>query len=368
MHCYLYEESIQAWRPNLKTYDYWNSGQKQDSVRGILWNTVTQEFDPWYARTNTFDSLSGNETTNLLTVWQVDSMEWLDIERKTYAYNVDGLLSEKLIEDQSPTSAWKIRNRTSYTYDSSGKLSEVSVDTWDMTLMSWMPNSKEMYQYDSLGREFFIKKDKWDDMSQSWVISTDISIIWGQNNLITEELHRFFWDSALSTQTRFEPQYDSLNKLDEYISYAWNATDQVWNTASKFYYVKDSTGKLVQFGLDEWSVAQGIWEKISYCDVFGEFWLSNTMSIEEELIQTSFPCTFPNPYQAGTPISCSALESRKLYSLSLWDMQGKVIRHKKFRGDQPLMLDAGISSGLYLLRIQDQDKQVLLNRKILIRQ
>lgn len=367
-HCFLFEDIVQAWRPNFNNYVYWNSSQKQDSIRGILWNTSTQSFDPWYYRTYSYDSLSGNETMRLLTVWQADSMKWLDIERMTFSYNQDDLLAEKLIEDQTLTTPWKNRNKTVYIYDSSGKLTQELVDVWDTALMGWVAFSKEIYQYDSLGREIFLQEEKWDANNQQWVLSNDASITWGQDNLITEELYRLFSDSALHIQTRYEPLYDSFKLLEESVSYTWNATDQVWNPASKFYYVKDSTGKLIRFGLDEWSVSQSVWEQVSYCDVFGEFWSNNTTAIDQDDLQAPILCAFPNPYRAGTPISCSDLLAQNKYTLSLWDVQGKIIQRMSFRGDEEPVLDRRLSSGLYLLRIQDQNNHVLLNRKIMIRE
>lgn len=365
-YCFRFEDSSQTWRNDFINYTYWNASQSLDSIRGIFWNTATQEYDPWYYNRYTYDSITGNEISKVLTIWKADNMQWEDIQRIQTSYTSGGQIDEILTEDQIANSGWFIRNKQTHQYDQQGLLQETFTLDWDTAQASWTPRHHRYYQYDSLDRLMSILTERWNSSSQIWVLNNDLSIQRDPTGKASEELHRIFVDSTLKTQTRFVPQYDSLDRMIESMSYSWLDTDPVWKSASRFYYELDSVGRMTRYGLDEWSVSQGVWKHISYCDVYGGFLPPNTTNVEEELSSSAIICRFPNPYSIGAPISCDQLTAGKQYTLRLWDMQGRMVQQDIFTGEQVPFLASDISPGLYLLSIQDQGR-ILQQQKILIR-
>ncbi|MEM7375344.1 MAG: hypothetical protein AAF587_42505 [Bacteroidota bacterium] len=364
-YCFRFEDSSQTWRNEFINYTYWNESLSLDSIRGIFWNTSTLEYDPWYYNRYTYDSITGKELSKVLTTWKANSMQWEDIQRIQTSYTNSGLVDEILTEDQIANSGWFIRNKQTHQYDQQDQLQETFTLDWDTTQTSWTPRQHRVYQYDSLDQLIFILTERWKSSSQIWVLNSDLSIQRDPTGKASEELHRIFVDSALKTQRRFVPQYDSLDRLVESLSNSWLDTDPSWKPASRFYYELDSVGRMTRYGLDEWSVSQGVWKQISYCDVYGGFLPPNTTSVEEELLSSAILCSFPNPYTIGSPIACDQLLAGGQYTLRLWDQQGRLVQRGIIRKDQPPVLKKTISPGLYFLSIWEKGR-ILQQQKILI--
>ena len=65
-------------------------------------------------------------------------------------------------------------------------------------------------------------------------------------------------------------------------------------------------------------------------------------------------------------INCQDLDFGKNYNLMLFDIYGKVLLEKNFKGDVTIELPSALESGMYFMNVLEEEKLVLKEKMIIV--
>lgn len=99
-------------------------------------------------------------------------------------------------------------------------------------------------------------------------------------------------------------------------------------------------------------------DKITYTYAFP---VSNNNEIVEVV-----DCKFQNPYRMGGTLSCMGLTENKDYHVVLHDILGREVSRQRITGNQLFSIQENITTGMYILTIQD-DEQLLFTKKMIVK-
>lgn len=163
---------------------YWVDGMWLNSLRGRyleyddMENPIEEELDEWLNDewTPIIRFLKSYTSTNSLLerLWyrfSIDNEEWELSRRRTFTYDVDGLLLNRLDEtwtEVEGAQAWLPDVREDYEYSPEGYLLYLCNKFWDGSLEDWRNSYGISYEYNEEGQEVYRLNERWNSSSNIW--------------------------------------------------------------------------------------------------------------------------------------------------------------------------------------------------------
>jgi hypothetical protein len=160
----------------------------------------------------------------------------------------NGFLLIEEIGQQWNGSAWVIRGKYSYTYDSNNNQIEELIQNWDGS--AWVNYSKRSYTYDGNNNRTEQLYQEWD--GSAWVDYGNGSLTYDSNNNLTEELWQDWDGSAWGNHLKLSYTYDGNNNQTEFLWQEWYGS--AWVIRWKYSYTYDGNNNLTEELFQNWGV------------------------------------------------------------------------------------------------------------------
>ncbi len=175
----------------------------------------------------------------------------------SYTYDsLDNSLSEAYIAFYDSTSnQWNYWFKGEYTFNESGKLTELDAYFWDDTLNIWLNTAKSAFFYNTEG----IKTEEliygWDEIEAEWEFSSKNSREINDAGLCTQKTD-YYWDDVANDWApnyRTDSTYDDNSNLLEHINYIWDVNVNNWMPYYREKSTYDEANNLIEFIIYEQS-------------------------------------------------------------------------------------------------------------------
>jgi hypothetical protein len=197
--------------------------------------------------------------------WSVPDQEWVNVTRKTYSMNANGLWSGSIIED------------------------------WDLDNNVWINSIK----------------------------STTFSDLPNNSSALLGEL----WDNSWVKNLR--STYSFSNEVNSALLEQWDETSMAFNNSLRFQSEFNANKiPIRKIGMQKWDLTSESWENRDYTRRITYFWTEDEATSTNELI-TSNKCVIPNPYQTGANIACDIPFSDEQLYLEVSSLYGQVLVRQK---------------------------------------
>ncbi len=167
--------------------------------------------------TNLFDANERMvQTTN--EVWNTTTNHWDSLDRSIYTYNGQGQLTEYLVQDWNGGS-WDNSFRQTTTYITAG-ISQRLNQFWNSSNNTWFDNDRFVYTYDA-------------------------------NNKLAEELHQF-WNGTWKNVNRNIYRYNSTGLVWQASFHQWNLGTSAWDSSTRSTITYDAANDPATTLYEEW--------------------------------------------------------------------------------------------------------------------
>lgn len=243
---------------------------------------------------------------------------WVAETKVSYAYNTDYLISEESsFEWIESEMKWEKISRYLYTYNGLDDLKKSIFQIWDDSLNVWRNKTSKIYEYNDSNDLISTTRSTWNTLENGWI---NISIISIQYNGIGQ-----FLGSAQKM----------LNQNSEYIPSQSETANY------------DSEGNIGEIVKSAWDDSSGVWENYQrQVHYWSEYTRGNLMSGFNDI-----ECFFANPYTIGLPLHCTSLKPDVIYTVSVYDMNGRFFYSDQFLGSSSFRIKRFIESGFYIFHI-----------------
>jgi hypothetical protein len=340
---------IEEMHPNIDSwmlkerlrYTYNNQGKK------IMEFRESRQADKWVRISKTDFSYDSNQSLDqrVIALWNSESQTYVPGTRERYYYNYAGLVFELMVENQSQEN-WRPYALYQFEYDDAENLIEEVHQYWSSSKSSWNREKRILYSYD--------------------------------NKKLLSEVHQIWVDSLSHWRNLFSEifEYDEEDRLVSKILRTWNPVSNQWESESVESLNYDDKGYLTsteQFDLQvsseplesvqanyteegnlghllflAWNDQNDTWEAYRKQTHFWSQYITGNLVEAKERID----CLFANPYTRGLPWHCKALKDNVLYTLEVYDLQGRLYHAQQFQGSDTFRINASIPDGLYQVVIR----------------
>jgi hypothetical protein len=245
------------------------------------------------------------------------SGSWANSSKHIFTYDVnDYLIKTQIQRWDAQTNSYKIYSQVNYTNNSNGTIQQSIFQIWDNGTSSWNNLKRKTYTYNVFDKPLTIITDKW--TNGNWENYNKQTNTYDANGYLTNSLHQSWVNSTNSYQnfTQIDYTNNADGTLHQRISQIWINSTNSWNNLDRGTYIYTNT--------------------VDVC--------------ETDEVQFTL---FPNP---GTDNINISLERESETTISVVDMQGKLIMTERFVGSQVSIDVKGIPSGIYLLIVQSDGK------------
>jgi hypothetical protein len=354
--------SITVYGQNVYTiiYDSWTSGSWANSSKHIFTYDVNDyliktQIQRWDAQTNSYKIYSQVNYTNnsngtiqqsIFQIWDNGTSSWNNLERKTYTYNVfDKPLTVTYEGWQS--GSWQNLKKYFFTYDNNGYLTYELRQNWDTPISSFQNGLQFNYTNNENGTVQYYIEQTWNNETNSWDNSKQATYTYNAFDkpltIITDKWTNGNWENY-NKQTN---TYDANGYLTNSLHQSWVNSTNSYQNFTQINYTNNADGTLHQRISQIWINSTNSWNNLDR----GTYIYTNTVDVcETDEVQFTL---FPNP---GTDNINISLERESETTISVVDMQGKLIMTERFVGSQVSIDVKGIPSGIYLLIVQSDGK------------
>lgn len=337
------EEAAETWLLKEKTlYAYDNQGREvlreMFSNQNSTWKGYKQQ-----KRTYLSDFLAEEEEL----VRCENDLEYRSSVKRKFNYNYIGLLSEITSYDYKK-SKWIANSRTNYTYNSDYLISEQESYKWIASEMTWEKISRYIYSYNNLNditEEIF---QVWDDSLNVWTNKTSRVYEYNDSNELISTT-RSTWVDHDTTWVRISVLSFEYNDEGQFL----NSAQKSLNTNSEFVLSQSESANYDEEGnigiviKSAWDDSSGVWDNYQKQE---HYWSEyNRGNLKPGM--NDIECFFANPYTIGLPLYCSSLKPDEVYTVSIYDLNGKFYYSDQFLGSSSFRIKRSIEPGLYLFHI-----------------
>ena len=356
---------------------------------------------------DTYDyDLNGNMTIELSKRFSVWNQLWINLRRFLYTYDSNG--NRLTILEQSYSSNWEDKNKTTKTYDSNNNVLTIITEkyesyTWKKLMFytytydslnqnktmlvkfwnnDWVNDILSTYTYDSLGNKTNAIDERWID--NQWKYYWRDSIAYdSKGNKLFELSENYLNDNWVGTD-RYTFTYDEhYNKLSE-VNEKW--VDSLWVNYTKItceYDINNNMqkGNAYSWNNNNWELSPAnirilYNEKADYIDVYAKDteieYIVLTDVKEEENIPIDFLLeqNYPNPFNPYTNIKFT-IPNNSMVTLKIYDILGKevatLINEELNAGSYSRTWNAvNMASGIYFYQLSTKNNN-LIKKMILIK-
>lgn len=276
------------------------------------------------------------------------SGSWANSSKHIFTYDVnDYLIKTQIQRCDAQTNSYKIYSQVNYTNNSNGTIQQSIFQIWDNGTSSWNNLERKTYTYNVFDKPLTVTYEGW--QSGSWQNLKKYFFTYDNNGYLTYEL-RQNWDtptSSFQNGLQFNYTNNENGTVQHYIEQTWNNETNSWDNSKQATYTYNADGTLHQRISQIWINSTNSWNNLDR----GTYIYTNTVDVcETDEVQFT---VFPNP---GTDNINISLERESETTISVVDMQGKLIMAERFVGSQVSIDVKGIPSGIYLLIVQSDRK------------
>lgn len=337
------DEDSEQWELQEKAIYHYNN-QGRELLRNILTLSESGWSNKRQVRSNYMsDFLATRETL----LWSEATSNWEFDAKSDFTYNYVGLI-EEISNFTFTNSSWTAFNKISYTYNSNYNISEEATFDWDEELNIWIPESRFLYSYNSNEK---IKKEVyqiWDDSLMIWVNTTSQIFDYNDSHKLVSTIRRN-WDSEgaewLNTSIVIieynekgqikASQQEAINQYQEYTPTQFEEANY------------DSDGNIGQVIRSEWDANTESWSIYQkQVHFWAEYQHGNLDNNQNEI-----DCFFANPYTIGLPLYCESLKPDVLYTVRVYDLQGRFFYSGQFLGSSSFRIRDYLEPGYYIFQI-----------------
>lgn len=362
---YLYQLWDGEWKNDYEERTFYDSEGQPNGV-------VTREMNEsgeWAL----LDSVSirfdteGNAEETLGFVWE--ESDWIPVSRQLGTFNDEGNYTEFLQQEWNGVSFdTRIRERASYGPSGQRWLRyqlDISITETD----TLRPFLRERYEYDAFGYwknttlqiadsltgEFENQARESYQFTRKGIWTGWLQQLWEDDEWVNAQRQRF--EGNRSDRQLIVDQYES--ETDSWVPILRNIT--------RF---DEQENLVLEAGSQVYDPFSEVWFNLPMARKCEHSWSPANLSTanQADILSTGLDCVFANPYSLYSPISCNAMEPGKLYDLSLVNMEGKRVLHKKISGGSTFSLDRDMSTGLYHMSIRESGLVRHLQKVIITKQ
>ncbi|MCD6064185.1 MAG: hypothetical protein K0R82_2096 [Flavipsychrobacter sp.] len=303
---------------NLTLYKYWWWVNNQ-------WKNTIRE---------TYTYNVGNLAVKLAEVVNSGTGQWENSFKRTYSYT-GGKLSEEVFELWQ-MGTWILKNRTLYSYDANGRLSDKIFQVWDATYLVWENKDRRAYGYDVAGN-----------------LAGDTAQIW------------LFSSSTWRDDDRFIYEYDANNNPTSAEWQGYSIMQPGWIKFQKNNYFYNADTLLSHYERMYWNNTGSIWEYTTNSERYNYFYQSFTFTPPIVTVPgmdkaENNVVLFPNP--AITQLRINATwKNAQPFTVAILDMSGRVLRQwsetatKTYSSTLPVM---DMPAGNYTLLMNNGEEKI----------
>ncbi len=264
--------------------------QKLDSAVWGFRNTSTGQME--YSDKIYIEYNSRGQITAVVEFGKDEFGPWNEDNKTEYSYDANGYLSDQREFDWDyDLNKWIGWNRIAYTSDASGKTTCLIRYDWNYIANDWEIDWKQETNYNQQGNIISEIYYKWDRINELWENSSKIETIDDTSN--SQTINVYNWDNNSSQWNhvrKTENTYDagenlirsivSYNNLETgtwnayekqeyayntdglqtlYAEYSWDPVASQWKGESKHEASYDSKGHIMGYTWYEWNIQKGDW-------------------------------------------------------------------------------------------------------------
>jgi len=312
---------------------------RQDSYVGGKWHPV--------GRVELDYNASGLLSQRLNTLWSPIEKEFENESREHFFYNLAGRVEEKLIET-SNQGQWNVSEKRTFVYNSIYLKTRETIFDWDQAELDWNPISRTLYNYNDKNRVISETIQVWVDTLASWVNQFTRDFTYDNSDQLISTT-RSAWNTSIGDwvgQSVVALSYNEKGQLESTEQFSLNQeeTEGIESIEAEY----DDNGNLDLTVFQEWNTDEDVWEPYERHVHFWSEYLTGNLFDGKEDVQ----CFYANPYTVGLPWYCEGLLSDEIYTLSIFDLQGRLHHRQVIRGGDTFRPGGGdLESGLYLITL-----------------
>ncbi|NEN23109.1 hypothetical protein G3O08_06310 [Cryomorpha ignava] len=253
-----------------------------------------------------------------ITTFENVNTQWVADSKTSYTYNSDYLISEESsFEWMESEMKWERISRYLYTYNGLDDLKKEVFQIWVDSLNTWKNETSKVYEYNESDDLISTTRSTWNNLENGWINTSVVSIQYNDEGQFLGSAQKLLNQNSEFIPSQSETaNYDSEGNIGEIVKSAWDESSGVWDNYQKqvHYWSEYNRGNLSQ-GRNE------------------------------------IECFFANPYTIGLPLYCSSLKSDVIYTVSVYDLNGRFFYSDHFLGSSSFRIKRFIESGYYIFHI-----------------
>lgn len=317
---------------NQRRWTYTYDGNDQETLlllerwNGAEWENLSQKISTYNG--------NGGLTSQTLQFWFQG--DWRNIRRRGWQYGPDN--ASPFFVEQAQIQVWSVADdtwvnqlRQEFTYEDD-LWTASTFSTWNSDQASWIPEDRTLYEFDEFNRPAGQTIQRWNG---DWENDGKVELEFGTENL--------------------------TSRIQQ-----WNSTNQEWINFLRFQTELNENGLAkTRTGMQAWNTDDGAWENRVFSQRITAVHTPADLVNSLEAVELPQSCTVPNPYVSGTPFTCDFGDNHRPYTLELLDANGRLLLQQSVRSQQSSTIDLKLATGLYVLRVRDQQSLVHLQRLVI---
>ena len=246
---YTWNATDNVWKPNWQELMTFDTKDSLMSFTKLSWNEDKRYFEP-EVKSEFYYNEKGQRVTEYIYSWNITAGMLEPYSKMEYSYDADGRLKDCIYDLYY--SGWNHSDKTVYTYDTKGRLTEIdefkwnsgtwdnnkhteqtytgnndisTSNKWEWISGAWVPTVYQQYSYDTeyrlLGRDEY----HWDSSTPpgSWKIFYKNERTYGAKGNLTSIIEYRTKSNVLTEDAKIEYTYDDDNNMLTNTNYNWKS-------------------------------------------------------------------------------------------------------------------------------------------------
>ena len=267
------------------------------------------------------------------------------------------------------TQEWRNHSKTITHYTPNEQPEMIMNQKWDKNENRWINQAVQEIYYSDDNLEKTTVSKNWDAEQKKWLNINKKKVLWNKKKTAVKEQIFSEWSDDVNdwivTKRNIIKQFE---KNAEYaISTVLNKETNTWENSTRSYYYYNTLGSIVDIVYQKWDKEIGDWINVSRT----QYERNHKNIVQKEIYKTAVPfngeqneseiselnCIFPNPYSFGANINCDILENGGLYTVQLFNQNGKTVFEKNNMNGS-FSISNSLPGGLYILAIREGERIV----------
>ncbi len=229
--------------------------------------------------------------------------------------------------------------------------------TWNSTTNLWNLIGKLTSTYDPLGQQTNLNIYNWNNGINDFDLQIEIFEFYN-GDMLKDSAHVYSYFGGFYRETFTIFTYENDLVVADTI-YNWVAAQDKLLLTNYQSYAYDSDGDLEEQKTYAYNGVQDIFTQITQANFFYSTIELSPVSLQAP-IATNTDCKFTNPYLIGSNISCTLENPEPLLGVKIYDLQGRLLFHKKMEGQELVhfAIEAPLAAGLYILSLENSTGEI----------